>query len=293
MLVAEHTGAGRRAAVRAAMRELLLVAGLFLAYEAGRMLATGHVTEAMSNAVRIWDLERALRLPAESSVQGAIIDHGFLVRLANCYYAYVHFPATALALVWLYVRRPAVYRWMRRTLACLTAVALAVHLVVPLAPPRMSAIAGLLDTGRVYGPSVYGAPATDTVSNQYAAMPSLHVGWALAVAIALIAATTPRRRWLWLAHPLITLLVVVATGNHYWLDAIVAVTLLAVVLMVLPRPQLAVAPATEKAPPVVEIPRPRSGARASWVLEQPRSGVDLLSSTSRPDEETAVDLRVT
>ncbi|MFI7601522.1 phosphatase PAP2 family protein [Actinoplanes sp. NPDC049681] len=283
--VAEHAGAGRRLAARAAVRELLLVAGLFIAYEAGRMLATGHVGEAMANATRIWNLERALHLPAESVVQGAMIDHRFLVRAANCYYAYVHFPATALALVWLYVRRPAVYRWMRRTLACLTAIALAVHLVVPLAPPRMAAIAGLLDTGRTYGPSVYGAPATDTVSNQYAAMPSLHVGWALAVAIALIAATTGRRRWLWLAHPLITLLVVVATGNHYWLDAIVAVTLLTVVLVVLPGPQVAPAPAPSAPAPVAEIPRPRSGARASWVLEQPRSGVDLVPSPRRPAVE--------
>jgi hypothetical protein len=86
---------------------------------------------------------------------------------------------------------------------------------------------GMLDLGRFYGPAVYGPPETDQVSNQYAAMPSLHVGWALVVAIALIAATTGRHRALWLLHPAVTLLVVVATGNHYWLDALAAAALLA------------------------------------------------------------------
>jgi hypothetical protein len=86
------------------------------------------------------------------------------------------------------------------------------------------------------------------MANQYAAMPSLHVGWALAVAIALIAAHRGRGRWFWLAHPLITLLVVVATGNHYWLDALVAVALLGAVLLILPRP-------VTTPPPVVPAPR--------------------------------------
>uniref|UniRef100_UPI002615F043 phosphatase PAP2 family protein n=1 Tax=Mycobacterium sp. TaxID=1785 RepID=UPI002615F043 len=76
-------------------------------------------------------------------------------------------------------------------------------------------------------------------TNQFAAMPSLHVGWALAVAIGLITATRSRWRWAWLAHPIITLFVVVATGNHYWLDALAAGGLLALVFAVMPRPVIA------------------------------------------------------
>ena len=257
MAVTGDVQAGRRVAVRAAVREILLVAALFLAYQAGRMLATGHVAEAMDNAVRVWDLERAVRLPAESLVQGLVIDHHALVRLANSYYAYVHFPATAVTLIWMYLRRPGLYRWMRRTLAGLTAVALVVHLIVPLAPPRMVAVAGLIDTGLHYGPSVYGPPSADSMANQYAAMPSLHVGWALAVAIALIAATRGRRRWLWLAHPLVTLLVVVATGNHYWLDALVAAALLGAVLLILPRPDTR---------PAAVVPAPRQPVEPAHIL---------------------------
>jgi PAP2 superfamily protein len=219
---------GKRAA-----REILFVAVLFLAYKLGRVLVEGHVGAALTNAQDVWSFERLLHLPGEQSLQSALLGHLFWVRVANCFYAYVHFPATAAALVWLYLKRPEIYLWFRRTLASLTALALVIHALFPLAPPRMLTSAGILDTGHLYGPSVYGSPSTDTLSNQYAAMPSLHVGWALAVAIALIGATTSRWRWLWLAHPALTLLVVVVTGNHYWVDAIVVSALLGVVAALL------------------------------------------------------------
>jgi hypothetical protein len=73
-------------------------------------------------------------------------------------------------------------------------------------------------------------------------MPSLHFGWALMVAIGLIAATRSRLRWLWLAHPLLTLLVIVGTANHYWLDSLVAAALLALALAVLRPPLRTTAP---------------------------------------------------
>ncbi|MFF5076653.1 phosphatase PAP2 family protein [Actinoplanes sp. NPDC000266] len=238
-------------AARRAARELLLVAVLFLAYKFGRILVEGHVDEAMRNAASIWDFERLLHLPSESALQGSLLSHTFWVRAANCFYAYVHFPATAITLIWMYVKRPEIYLWMRRTLATLTAFALVVHALYPLAPPRMLTPAGMVDTGRLFGPSVYGSPSTDTLSNQYAAMPSLHVGWAVVVALALVAASAGHRwRWVWLAHPVITLFVVVVTGNHYWVDAVAAVGLLAVVLALVPRP--VVPAAAEPAPAVLE-----------------------------------------
>ncbi|GGK87822.1 phosphatase PAP2 family protein [Streptomyces flaveus] len=218
-------------------RELLLVAGLFLVYKLGRLLVTGHTDEAFRNADRVWDLERALHLPGEGAVQSALLHGDGLVHLANTYYATVHFPATAAFLVWLYLRRPKHYVWARRALAAITAAALVVHLTFPLAPPRMLGMAGLVDTGQMYGPTVYGAsPEADSLSNQFAAMPSLHFGWALMVAIGLIVATRSRWRWLWLLHPLLTLLVIVGTANHYWLDAGVAAALLGGVLAVVRLP---------------------------------------------------------
>ncbi|MEU0818855.1 phosphatase PAP2 family protein [Streptomyces mirabilis] len=220
------------------VRELLLVVGLFVVYKVGRQLADGHTAEAFRNANRVWDWERTLHLPGEGSVQGALLHSDTVVHLANTYYATVHFPATVAFLVWMYLRRPVHYVWARRVLAAVTAAALALHLTFPLAPPRLLAAAGLVDTGQVYGPTVYGAhPATDEMANQFAAMPSLHFGWALMVAIGLIAATRSRLRWLWLLHPLLTLLVIVGTANHYWLDAIVATALLGIALAVIRQPR--------------------------------------------------------
>ncbi|MER7837725.1 phosphatase PAP2 family protein [Streptomyces sp. NPDC096040] len=218
------------------VRELLLVVGLFLVYKFGRQLATGHTAEALHNAHRIWDLERTLRLPSEVDVQSALLHGDALVHLANTYYATVHFPATLAFLVWLYLKRPAHYVWARRVLAVVTAAALVLPFTFPLAPPRMLAATGLVDTARMYGPSVYGPPSSDHLSNQFAAMPSLHFGWALMVAIGLIVATSSRWRWLWLLHPAITLLVIVGTANHYWLDALVATVMLGAALALINPP---------------------------------------------------------
>jgi hypothetical protein len=242
-------------AVRRALREFSLVAALFLDYKMGRLLVDGHVTEAMNNASAIWDFERTLHLPSEAGLQTSLLSHEWWMRAANCFYAYVHFPATAAALIWMYVRKPETYLWMRRTLATLTAFALVIHALYPLAPPRMLSGVGIVDTGRLLGPSVYGAPSSDSLSNQYAAMPSLHVGWAVVVALALIATTAGWRRWLWLAHPAITLIVVVVTGNHYWVDAIAVLGLLGVVHALVPRPSILPVPA-QRHPASVTVSHP-------------------------------------
>ncbi|MFD7868824.1 phosphatase PAP2 family protein [Streptomyces sp. NPDC059783] len=220
------------------VRELLLVVGLFVVYKFGRQAANGHVDEAFHNAGRVWDLERAVHLPDEGLVQDLLLHNETLIHAANTYYATVHFPATLLFLAWLYWRRPLHYLWSRRILAVLTGAALALHLVFPLAPPRLLAATGLVDTGQVYGPTVYGAtPSTDSMANQFAAMPSLHFGWAVMVGVGLVVATRSRWRWLWLLHPAITLLVIVGTANHYWMDSLVVAALLSVAFAALRLPR--------------------------------------------------------
>jgi hypothetical protein len=239
---------------------LLLVAGLFLIYKFGRQLANGHTTEAFHNAHRVWAWERSLHLPGEGAVQSALLHGEALVRTANLYYAAVHFTATAAFLAWLYIRRPGHYLWARRVLALVTGGALVLHLVFPLAPPRMLDVTHLVDTGQAYGPTVYGAtPETDSMANQFAAMPSLHFGWALMLAIGLIAATRSRWRPLWLLHPLVTLVVIVGTANHYWLDAIVATALLGIALAMVPAPSLTRQGADTAVPRTLPPPR-RPGA---------------------------------
>ncbi|MFD3664805.1 phosphatase PAP2 family protein [Streptomyces sp. NPDC058659] len=243
---------GREAAARPPLlREFVLVTALFLVYKLGRLVANGHETRAFHNADLVWDAERVLHLPGEGTIQQLLMHGEPLIRAANTYYATVHFPATLAFLGWLYWRRPAHYLWSRRVLALLTGAALTLHLLMPLAPPRMLAATGLVDTARVYGPSVYGAtPATDSMANQFAAMPSLHFGWALMVAIGLIAATRSRWRVLWLLHPLLTLLVIVGTANHYWFDALAAAALLGLALLAFRAPGRLSTP-----PPTVPGPR--------------------------------------
>jgi hypothetical protein len=210
------------------LREVALVAVLFLGYKAGRALAAGRVGLADANADRVWGFERWIRLPGEEAVQDFLLHSDVAVRVVNAFYAWVHFPAAAVFLVWLYLRRPADYVLGRRMLAAVTAAALVVHVVFPLAPPRLTSGLGFVDTAARLGPAVYGSPVTDKISNQYAAMPSLHVGWALVVALVLMRGTSSRWRLAWLAYPVTTILVVVGTANHYWLDAFAAAVLVGV-----------------------------------------------------------------
>ncbi|MCX4790968.1 MULTISPECIES: phosphatase PAP2 family protein [unclassified Streptomyces] len=271
------------------VRELLLVVGLFVIYKLGRQAATGHVEEAYRNAGNVWDFERSVHLPGEGAVQSLLLHNETLIHLANTYYAIVHFPATLLFLVWLYWRRPRHYVWSRRILAALTGAALALHLLFPLAPPRLLAATGLVDTGQVYGPTVYGAaPATDSMANQFAAMPSLHFGWAVMVAVGLIVATRSRWRWLWLLHPLVTLLVIVGTANHYWLDSIVVSALLALAFAALPlrrtEPVRAHVPwpSSASAPAPAAVPRPAEPVAATaYAAPRARPASSYASSGAR------------
>lgn len=214
------------------VRELLLVAVLFLAYKLGRLAVAGDLSTAYANAVHVWDLERALRLPSEAALQGLVLGHDGLVRAANLYYACVHFPATAAVLLWTYLRRPALYRWARTTLALLTAAGFLVQVLVPLAPPRFLSLTGMTDTGHSVGPTVYGS-STDAFANQYAAMPSLHVGWALWCGmVILFMAPKAWMKAFGVLYPLTTTFVVMATANHYILDAVGGAAVIAIGLAV-------------------------------------------------------------
>jgi hypothetical protein len=215
------------------LREVLLLGSMYVVYSIGRIYAAKHSASAFDNAHRLIGWERDLRLPNEAHLQHAFLQVPHLAQVANTFYAYVHFPLTAAVLIWLSVRRPAAYKNVRTTLMTLTGLALIGHTVFPLAPPRMLPNLGWVDTGIRFGQSVYGPTSDSGMANQFAAMPSLHVGWAALVAISMIMVTRSRWRWLWIAHPVITFAVVVVTANHYWLDGLVALTLLACCLPIL------------------------------------------------------------
>ena len=185
---------------------------------------------ALPRARWLWDAERVLYLPSETDLQRLILPHPLLVQACNYYYDVLHFPLLGACLIWLYTRRRTDYPRIRTTVALFTGVSLLIQLIT-VAPPRLLASTGMVDTAVQYGQSVY-AWSGGFDADEFSAMPSVHVGWAIIVAIAVI--TVSRRRWRWLAaaYPVLTLLVVVVTANHFWLDGIAAGILVALVLMV-------------------------------------------------------------
>jgi len=217
-----------------ALFELALVAVLFEVYRLGRLLARGDEVSAHEHAVSVHHLEGLVHLPSEAGLQALVPDT--VLHLANVYYVSVHFPAMVAFLVWGYVARPREqYLWARNLLIALTGTALVVHILFPLAPPRMFPRWGFVDTMAAFGPNAYAGASGDLV-NQFAAMPSLHVGWAALIAY-VVHRTGPR--WLAViatAHVAVTVAVVVVTANHYWLDGIVALGLLALATRIVRPP---------------------------------------------------------
>jgi hypothetical protein len=218
-------------------REAGVVTALYALWQLAGNLAVGGLSEALTHAWWIWHTERSLGLPSELSVQRLLLPHPLLSQLANLYYATMHFGVLIAMLIWLFVRHRDAYPAVRNAMAASTAICLLVSFI-PVAPPRMLTSLGFVDLAARYGESVYGAAGAagaagaNVGADQLSAMPSVHVCWSVLVAWAVITASTSRWRWLILAHPIVTVFVVVGTGNHYWSDAIVSVAIVAVVLAV-------------------------------------------------------------
>ena len=214
----------------------MAIIGVLLAlYNAGRLLIRGQEAVARSNAETVRRVESMLHLPSEAALQDAVAGIPHLFEAANNYYMLFHFPVMGAFLAWgLLVRPVAEYVWARRLLVTMTFLALAIHVAVPLAPPRMFPELGFTDTMTEIGPSPYDG-ASAAVANQFAAMPSLHIGWALLIAF-VVMRTGPRFLGLLaVAHAATTVFVVVITANHWWLDGIVAALLLVLAGAIFPR----------------------------------------------------------
>jgi hypothetical protein len=214
--------------VRPFLREASLIIGLYGLWQLAGVLSGGGTYAAVGRGRWIWTAERTLRLPSEHAVQGWILPHPLIVEAANLYYDSMHFAVMIAFLVWLFVRHPGAYPRWRTTVALMTAACLAIQLL-PVAPPRMVPGIGLVDTAMQYGQSVYGTVG-GFQADQLSAMPSVHVGWAVLVAICVYRVGTSRWRYLGAVHAATTIFVVVATGNHFWADGIVSVALLGAAL---------------------------------------------------------------
>jgi hypothetical protein len=219
---------GRWRVVGLATREAAIVMGLL-----GLWRYVGHyvrlrVDGGMENGLSVWDVERWMHLPSEVWVQSLALPHPDLVKFLNVYYMSMHLTSMAIFLAWMWWRYRDEYPRARTLVALSTLLSMLVQLV-PVAPPRMYSELGFVDTAHVYGQSVYGWGGS-AVGSQLAAMPSVHVLWALILAWYAWRIIAGPVRYLFLAHATLTVIVVVATANHWWLDGIVAGVLMVVVL---------------------------------------------------------------
>ncbi|MFD4572697.1 phosphatase PAP2 family protein [Streptomyces sp. NPDC058417] len=209
--------------------EILLIAVSYWTYSLIRNAVPEQKAEALRNADWIWRTEHHLGLAFELSVNHAVNSVTWLIVGMNYYYATLHFVVTLGVLVWLYRTQPGRYAAARLALFATTAVALVGYYLYPLAPPRLMNHTDFVDTVVVH--ETWGSMASGdlkSMSNQYAAMPSMHIGWSLWCGLTLFAlASVPWVRVLGLLYPVATLVVIVATANHFWLDAVGGVLCLA------------------------------------------------------------------
>jgi hypothetical protein len=202
--------------------ELLLIRVTYAAYQQARLAATGGRAAAEEHGQQILDIEEVLLLDIEHRVNHAVVTVDWLRGFFDFYYASFHFVVPLTVLAVLYVRRPVDYRWARSALGVATLLALVGFWLYPLAPPRLMPGLGYIDT--VHGVQDFAKPdygAMTELTNQYAAMPSLHFGWSLWCGV-VIAVLAPRwwMKALGLLHPLFTAAAIVATANHWVLDAV-------------------------------------------------------------------------
>lgn len=210
--------------LRGVVRETAIVAGLYALWQWVFSITVTKTAGAERRARDLYHLERAFGLPSERAVQQLTMKSHWLTSSLNTYYAYVHVPALAIMVLWLFFRHRDRYPPVRNVLALTTGACLAIQ-SIPVAPPRFLPGLGFVDTALIYHQSVYGAGGSG-ISNQLAAMPSVHVAWSTLVAGVVIVVLRSRWRWLIVAHPLITMWAVVATGNHWWADGIVSILLI-------------------------------------------------------------------
>ena len=208
-------------------REVLLVIVVDIVYETIRNFSSANPSRAYTNAERLIDWQRMVGLWHERQMQQWALDFTPLIVAANYFYGSVYICATIFALVFLYRRFPDDYALWRTTLLVGTLLGLIGFATFPLMPPRLldslgGAHYGFVDT-LVRFPTFWSfdSEGMKSISNQFAAMPSLHCGWAMWGT----AVFYPRVRSRWaktlaVLYPIVTILVVIITGNHYWLDAV-------------------------------------------------------------------------
>ena len=204
--------------------EITLVVLAFLCYFLVRGSVVDRAGEALNRSFRIIDLERDFGFFWETQLQAAILSSKVLVQLFNFIYFWMDFPFIIVVGIWMYFWHRRQYTLTRDAMLLSGAIAIIIYNLFPVAPPRFLPEFGFVDTMAEYSRLSYQAESAQPFVNPYAAVPSLHVGWPVLLAVGVIAATRFKPLWvLALLLPVAQFFAVIMTGNHYIFDAQIGV----------------------------------------------------------------------
>lgn len=212
--------------VSAFCQETALISFLYMLWRLARVLPLVQEEGAYERGRQIYRLQRTLHLPSELAMEHWAMAHDWVAQATVTYYATMHVPSLLLFLLWVWVRHRDVYPRWRNTLAITTGFCLFIRFV-RVAPPRLLPEYGFVDLPAQLGHDIYG-PLGTGASDQFAAMPSIHIAWAAIVGIGIFALARPRWRWIGPLHLVLTFWAVMATANHWWMDGLVAMALVGV-----------------------------------------------------------------
>jgi hypothetical protein len=203
-----------------AIRQLALFAGAYYLYRIVRGFVDGQAGLAFENARTLVDLERSLGLFFEPGLQSWARGEEWLLTAANWMYVNSHFVVTTTFLIWLYIARNYAFYYVRNMFMVAMGFALAGYLAYPTAPPRFMPEWGFTDSVAAF----VGEGAENSANvlyNPFAAVPSMHVAFALMIAVpALFLVRNRLLRALWAIYPGVVTFVVIVTANHFWMDAV-------------------------------------------------------------------------
>ncbi len=205
---------------RQGLREIGLVGLCLLIYFLIRGFVADEFPEARAHALGIIHLERSLHVFWEPQLQRLLDPNLFLTQLWNQVYFWAHAPVILVVAIWLYLRHRRTYALVRTAFLSSAIAGLLIYWLLPVAPPRLLLGFGFVDTMQRYSEVSYQAQSLKPFVNPYAAVPSLHVGFAIVIGVALVLALRNAAGWiLGVTLPTLMLVAIIATANHFFFDA--------------------------------------------------------------------------
>ncbi|MDQ6749270.1 MAG: phosphatase PAP2 family protein [Actinomycetota bacterium] len=226
-----------------AVRQVAIWVAVDAFYEVVRGLTEGSDATALANGRAVVDIERATGTFFEVDLQQAVLPHTWIIHTADFLYMNAHLLVCTGFLTWLYLRRNETFYFVRNMFIAGMGLACVVHAILPTAPPRLLPQYGFVDTIQRFAHVNQDSGAISSLVNKYAAVPSMHVGFALIVGVTAAALARRRRtKVLFACYPLLVLFVVMVTGNHFWLDGLAGAAVAGVCALLARGPLTALRP---------------------------------------------------